>query len=128
MTPWVFKSGAWNAICDVCGHKYKSTDLVKRWDGLMVCKGDWEPDHPQKYLRVREDNISLPWVRDQQEGLDASPVCTFWTSSPLADFGTADCATVGGNTSIELLIDTYYPGTSSVAFTAIAGYSISGVI
>jgi hypothetical protein len=128
VTPLYFKSGAWNAICDVCGHKYKSTDMLKRWDGLMVCKEDWEPDHPQKYLRVRQDKISTDWVRARGEDLDVSPVCTFWTSSPLADFGTADCATVGGNTSVELLIQTYYPSTSSVALIAIAGYSISGVV
>lgn len=36
--------GDWNAICDVCGQKYKASQLMKRWDGLMVCKEDWEVD------------------------------------------------------------------------------------
>ena len=43
----------------------------------------------------------------------------------MADFGTADCATVGGNTNIPLLISIFNP--SAVAGYAIASRSISGV-
>lgn len=92
MTPWYFKSGAWNAICDVCGHKYKSTEMLKRWDGLMVCKSDWEPDHPQKFLRVREDKISTEWVRSRPEDVFIGPTCYLWGQSAYADLATADCS------------------------------------
>ena len=122
-----FKSGGWNALCDVCGFKFKSNELKKRWDGLMVCDADFEHDHPQKFLRVREDKIAVPWVRSRPEDIDVGPTCDYWTSSPMADFGTADCAYIGGNTSVERLIELYRPGTSSVALIAIAGYSIAGV-
>jgi hypothetical protein len=47
-----FKHGSWNFICDVCGQKYKSEESRKRWDGLVVCKKDWEPRHPQELIRV----------------------------------------------------------------------------
>lgn len=41
--------GTSNAICDVCGFKYKLSDLRKRWDGMLVCNEDWESRHPLDY-------------------------------------------------------------------------------
>lgn len=123
-----YKSGSFNAICDVCCFKFKANELRKRWDGLMVCDKDFEYDHPQKYLRVHENTHGLPWSRPRPTDEFVGPLCDFWTSSPMADFGTADCAYPGGNTSIERLIELYYPNTSSVAAIAIAGFSITGVI
>lgn len=57
--------GDHNAICDVCGWKYKASDLRKRWDGYMVCDKDWEPRHPQDFLRAVQDQAPLPWTRPQ---------------------------------------------------------------
>ena len=57
--------GGWNSICDVCGFKYKNIDLRKRWDGLMVCKDDFETRHPSDYQGEVDysDNPSVPWTR-----------------------------------------------------------------
>ncbi len=55
--------GNWNALCDSCGRKFKATDLKKRWDGLMVCREDWEQRHPQDLLRVQREQISVPFAR-----------------------------------------------------------------
>jgi len=91
-----YKPGKWWAHCDVCGFKYYNDELRERWDGLMVCKHDYEPDHPQKFLRVPSDKISVPWVRRQV------PVfvnqCSIVTSSAYADMGTADCARADNTT------------------------------
>ena len=57
--------GEWNAICDVCSLKFKSSMLQRRWDGLMTCDKDWEPRHPQDFLRVSKEVISPPWVRPE---------------------------------------------------------------
>jgi len=122
-----FKKGSWNGICDVCGFKFKFTELQKRWDGLIVCHKDFEQDHPQKYIRVRESGLSVPVIRDRPADVFIQ-TCTIWTSSPMADFGTADCATVGGNTNIPLLIDVFRPQTSSISNIAVSNYSITGVI
>lgn len=62
-----FVKGDWNAICDVCGWKFKASQLHKRWDGLMVCKADWEARHPQDFLRSIPDDQSVPWTRPEQE-------------------------------------------------------------
>ena len=59
-----YKKGVWDVVCDVCGFKFKSDKLKERWDGLMVCKEDWETRHPQDFLRpVKESTI--PWSRPE---------------------------------------------------------------
>lgn len=65
MRKWVYKPGQWNALCDVCGWKFKSAELLERWDGLMVCKKDYETRHPQDFLRVDADDAGIPWSRPQ---------------------------------------------------------------
>jgi hypothetical protein len=59
------KLGDWNAICDSCGRKFKASMLQKRWDGLMVCKEDWELRHPQDFLRVQKEKIATEWSRKE---------------------------------------------------------------
>lgn len=60
-----FLPGNWNAICDVCAQKYKAGEMRKRWDGLMVCPNDWEPRHPQDFLRAVPDRQAVPWSRPE---------------------------------------------------------------
>lgn len=122
-----FKRGSHNIICDVCGGKFKFSEVRKRWDGLIVCANDFETDHPQKYIRVRESGLAVPVIRDRPEDVFV-PYCDIWTSSGRADFGTADCSQADNvSTSIERLIELFKPATSSIAAIAIAGYSIAGV-
>lgn len=71
---WLFKSGEWHATCDVCGGKFWSSQMQKRWDGFMVCKADFEPRHPQDFLRARKDNIAIPWSRPKQEIISTDTV------------------------------------------------------
>ena len=61
--------GDWNAICDVCGFKYKASVLRTRWDGLMVCSGDWETRHPQDFVRGSNDEQVPPWTRPEQDNV-----------------------------------------------------------
>lgn len=69
-----YKPGSWNVLCDVCGQKYKSDQLLKRWDGLMTCKGDWEPRHPQDLIRaIKETSNKLPWSRPDNDGISGGP-------------------------------------------------------
>lgn len=55
--------GNWNAICDSCGRKYKALDLKRRWDGLMVCREDFEERHPSDFLRVQKEKINVEFSR-----------------------------------------------------------------
>jgi hypothetical protein len=60
-----FKPGDWNAICDVCGFKFKGSQLMRRWDGAMVCHADFELRHPQDLIRIPTDNPSTSWSRPE---------------------------------------------------------------
>ncbi|HET8688199.1 MAG TPA: hypothetical protein VFM18_16315 [Methanosarcina sp.] len=56
--------GTWATICDVCGLRFPSDKLMKRWDGLMTCKDDWELRHPQDFIKIRPEKIAPDWVRN----------------------------------------------------------------
>lgn len=96
-------SYSYNALCDVCGFKFKNWQLKKRWDGYMVCSADWEPRHPMDFYRSRNDVHQLPFTRSDNNGIDVGPtytypagtaVCTVTTSQPLVGIGTVGCATL----------------------------------
>lgn len=55
--------GDYNAICDVCGRKFKFSRLRQKWDNTWACEQDWEPRQPQDYLRGIPDNMSVPLSR-----------------------------------------------------------------
>jgi hypothetical protein len=84
-----------NAICDVCGFKFKNTDLRKRWDGYMVCKNDYEIRHALDFYTTKNDTHLLPWTRSDSSGTDVSPTLTNWAldtnggvASASSTFGT----------------------------------------
>ncbi len=60
-----FDPGGHNAICDVCGFKFKAKQLRKRWDGVYVCSKDWEIRHPQDFIRGIKDDQHVPWTRPE---------------------------------------------------------------
>lgn len=82
-----YKSGDWNAECDVCGQKYKASKLKLRWDGLRVCPNDFEFRHPQDFVRGIRDNPSTSFSRPE-------PPDTFipfnWTQYPNEQLGLGE--------------------------------------
>jgi len=79
--------GQWNAICDVCGFKFKSGDLRPRWDGIMVCAEDWETRHPSDFQRGVTDDPSVPWTR-QDSNADEDTPDTVGDADATITFGT----------------------------------------
>lgn len=60
------KRGSWNSVCDVCGFEYKSHELKLRWDGMRVCKEDWEVRHPMDlYKGPIGTESQVPWTRPE---------------------------------------------------------------
>lgn len=86
-----WKPGRYSAICDVCGFRFHSDRLQKRWDGLMVCKKDYETRHPMDFMKVKEDDVTPPWTRPEATD-NFTYVCYLWELSAYADLCTADCA------------------------------------
>lgn len=94
-----WEPGRWSAICDVCGFRFHSNELRDRWDGLKVCEKDWEPRHPQDFLRAKKETISPPWVRPEvADTFNNAPTCFLWTESSYAGLGTAGCMKAGNTT------------------------------
>lgn len=78
-----YKQGDWNAICALCGFKYKASEL--RWNNQIqdyVCKYDWEQRHPQERLRPTEDDQSVPWTRPNPTAV--------YTNEPYVEPSTTD--------------------------------------
>lgn len=77
------KRGDHNVICDICGFKYKASQLMKQWDGLRVCREDYSPRHPQEFVRGKKDDQSVPWTRG--EGTDVETDTSGWadTTDPI---------------------------------------------
>ncbi len=79
----------YNVICDVCGFKYKASELKQRWDGPMVCKEDWEPRNILDFYRTRNDVHKLPYVRsDNQVEHTWNPLFTNLSGSVESSTGT----------------------------------------
>lgn len=57
--------GKWLVLCQVCGLKKTNDQIRKRWDGLLVCQDDWEPRHPQEFVRPRPDDQSVPFTNPE---------------------------------------------------------------
>src|ERR1700739_2061054 len=92
-----FKNGEWNIWCMVCNRKIKSGEALKRWDGLLVCKEDYENRHPLDFLRARQERISVPFSAPTSfnlfDGPDYPPYpfCTAQGSSGIARLAVAGC-------------------------------------
>lgn len=76
MTANYYKPGDNNVICDVCGAKVKASNTRRRWDRLVVCQDDWEPRHPQDFVRGRRDRQVPAVIRPEPTDnfLDANDV------------------------------------------------------
>lgn len=99
-----YKSGDWLAVCDICGFRFKASQLKKNWKGEYVCAADFELRHPQEFVRVRPEHISVPWSRPETDA-QIGPACFIWDQSAYANLAVAGCAKAGKNfpqTSIQL--------------------------
>ena len=114
---WTYRSGDWNCICDICGIKIKASKTKQRWDGFITCPSCWEPRHSQDFIKVRQDKITVPFLRPRSEDLfvttlpDGSPfswadtlTCTPMGKYGEADVGTANCAQAGIKLTNDLTI------------------------
>jgi len=94
-----FKSGTHNIICDVCGFKFKSDEVRTRWDGLVVCNQDFEYDHPQKHIRVRETGLAVDPIRPDAILDTYEFICYIYAIQAYAGLAEAGCAKAGSATS-----------------------------
>ena len=99
---WNYKSADWYVICDSCAKKIKASHSKHRWDGLIVCDGCFEHRHSQDFIKVRQDKITVPFLRPRPEDVFVSVsytgdtlTCTPMSRSGVAGIGVAGCAQGG---------------------------------
>lgn len=92
------RKGIYRAVCDVCGFEFNNYELQKRWDGLMVCREDYETRHIQDFIKIPPDSTKLPWTRPENLDLEVSNSfdtslrdCGIYGAFSHADYGEADC-------------------------------------
>jgi hypothetical protein len=84
------KLGDHNAICPVCGFKYKASEMKTRWDGVKVCPTDWEIRHPQDLIRVPKDDGSVAWSYPPGPAKDTDGATIAEGAPKFVTFGPAD--------------------------------------
>ncbi len=91
--------GEYQAICDSCGFAFMNFELLKRWDGMMVCKEDYETRHPSDFPPRIRTPYPLPFIRPDNTSVLIPPSglvsCNPISRQARADKGTANCATLG---------------------------------
>lgn len=68
-----YRSGDYWVICDECGFKLRGSETRKRWDGMRVCEKDWEPRHPQDFVKGRTDRQAVPNARPESPDVFLDP-------------------------------------------------------
>lgn len=96
--------GSWNVICDSCGKKIKASEAKQRWDGLIVCPDDFEMRQPQDFVKARSDKITVPFTRPRPTDVFVYS-CDLFTSSGIANVGSADCSQASNNTWFNQFYD-----------------------
>jgi len=94
---WVFRSGDWNCICDVCSRKVKASKTKARWDGLIVCPACFEHRHPQDFIKVRQDKITVPFLRPRPTDVfvDVTYQGDTLNCTPMSRYAVAETAISG---------------------------------
>ena len=98
--------GTWPANCDVCGFRFPSNQLKKRWDGAMTCVKDFETRHPQTLIKVRGETAVPEYVRHNPDSY--LNVCDIVTSSGYTGLGTAGCMQAGNNRFTYAYLQDFY--------------------
>lgn len=59
--------GDFYRVCAYCGQKYRQSQMRKDWKGDYLCPKDWEPRHPQDFVRGKKDRQSVHEPRPEPQ-------------------------------------------------------------
>lgn len=98
--PWI--SGEFKVVCDRCSKEIYASKAMKEWNGLIVCSNCFEERHPMDLLRVRKENVTVPFSRPEPPDIHISVTYSgidkYGDSTGIlcaADVGEADLMEVG---------------------------------
>ena len=96
--------GNWKVACHVCGMWFPSSEIKKRWDGLLVCDKDWETRHPQTLIKIRGETAVPAFVSKDPNPDTFVHYCTIEGTHAYVDMATADCAQADKTTLSYLVL------------------------
>jgi hypothetical protein len=109
-----FKLGSWNALCSICGFKFKADELTRNWQGLYRCDQCQEQRQPQDFVRAIPDRMNVPWAQ-KPAPLYVNNICTFNGMSAIPGLAMPGCSIPGRATWDQ---DVYPAGTPQQVLTA----------
>jgi len=60
-----YRPGDFWRICDRSGKKVRASRTEREWTGLIVDRDEWEPRHPQDFVRGVRDDQRVPDARPE---------------------------------------------------------------
>ena len=87
--------GNWKVACHVCGFWYPSSDIKRRWDGVLTCPKDFETKHPQLTIKLREETAVPAFASKEPDNPQFVGTCTLAGSSCFSGMAKAGCAKTG---------------------------------
>jgi hypothetical protein len=103
--------GNWKVACHVCGIWYTSSEIRKRWDGVLVCPQDYEERHPQTLIRINSRSSVPEFIsKDPDPTYVSAGQCSVSGNSGFAGFAVAGCAKSGNNTIPAAYLDITHNG------------------
>lgn len=88
-----YSEGDYNAVCSMCGFKFKASELSKNWQGMYRCFKCNEPRQPQDFVRAVPDIQTPPWVQPWTPTYRA--LCFPNDTSAVPGYMTPGCAIPG---------------------------------
>jgi hypothetical protein len=76
--------------CQRCDIDYYSRDILREWNGAIVCRSCWEPRHPQDFVRTRAERIQAPGPLNGTGAGLGQPFAVGSTSPPPPTFNLGD--------------------------------------
>lgn len=65
--PAGYQKGQWKMMSDRSGQTFLNSDIKTEWTGLKVAKHEWEPRHPQEYVRGVVDDYAVRDARPRPD-------------------------------------------------------------
>lgn len=91
------KHGEYKVVCQVCQAEYYASELVKRYDGLMVCKHDNDLRNPADLYGYIARPQNVPYTSPRNNDVTTSTLssCTIEGRSAYAGRAIAGCMVAG---------------------------------
>jgi len=119
-----YNRGDWAAICDVCGRKFKASQLKLRWDNLRVDSDCWEPRQPQDFVRGVADYQAPNWTRPESSN-NFLPITYIYDPDGVPFITPIDSQ---ANVSLNLRIQRLYTKLVSLLVTSVVTMVRSSIL